>query len=284
MSVGKVDRNYRLDIFTPDGVQITIAPPFSIKFSVTRNTLASANKGRITLYNLGPGTRNSIFKDRFTITEYWRAQLFAGYGNRLHNVFTGNILEAWSNKELTEWITQIDAFDGLDAIQNGFTAQTVAAGTPRINVIQSIIDDMPNVLAGAFGSPANGEAVRGEVLLGQATDMLSEQTNGQYFIDLETVNILSNDEVIRGQVIVLDESLLLSTPRRREAFLDVSTLFEPQIQVGQIYEIRSLESIYNGQYRVVGFTHDVTISQATSGEARTDIQLYFGAEGLREVS
>ena len=83
---GKFGRTYRLDIFTPAGKQITISPPFSIVFNLTRNTLASANKASITLYNLGPATRNQIFKDRFSITEYWRISLFAGYGNRLHNI------------------------------------------------------------------------------------------------------------------------------------------------------------------------------------------------------
>ena len=88
---GKFDRNYRLDIFTPAGKRITIERPFSIDFSITRNTLASANKANITLYNLGPSTRNQIFKDRFSVTEYWQVSLFAGYGNRLHEIFTGMI-------------------------------------------------------------------------------------------------------------------------------------------------------------------------------------------------
>lgn len=282
--IGKFGRNYRLDVFTPAGKQLTIEPPFSIHFQITRNTLASANKITITLYNLGPNTRNQIFKDRFSITEYWRISLFAGYGNRLHEVFTGNIFEAMSYKQGTEWITTIDGFDGMDAIQNGFTSRTVQADTPKGNIISGIIDDMPNMLVGILGSPSEGSSPRGQVLLGQSSELLSDQTGGQYFIDKETINVLSNNETITGQVVLLDESLLLNTPRRREAFLDVSTLFEAQVQVGQVYEIQSIEPRYNGQYKIMGFTHDVTISQATGGNARTDLQLYFGAEGLQAVS
>ena len=70
---GKFQRNYKLDIFTPAGVQITVQPPFSIAFNISRNTLSSANKGDITIYNLGQATRNQIYKDRFSITEYWRS-------------------------------------------------------------------------------------------------------------------------------------------------------------------------------------------------------------------
>ena len=90
ISSGKFQRNYRLDIYTPAGELISIAPPFSIQFTVTRNVLASANTVSMTLFNLGPGTRNRIYKDRYTLNEYWRAQLFAGYGQRLHEVFRGN--------------------------------------------------------------------------------------------------------------------------------------------------------------------------------------------------
>lgn len=281
---GKFNRNYKLDIFTPDGKQITIEKPFSIHFNLTRNTLASANKANITLYNLGPATRNQIFKDRFTITEYWRISLRAGYGNRLHEIFTGNIYEAYSYKQKTEWITQIDCFDGMDAIQNGFTSVTIEKETPKRDIISTIINDMPNVIKGILGTPADGESVRGKSLLGQSSSLIGEETGGKYFIDGEVLNVLDDDEVLRGLIIKLDPSDLLTTPRRREAFLDVSTLFEPQVSIGRIYEIESLASIYNGQYKIIGFTHDVTISEATAGKAVTNLSLYFGTEGLREVN
>lgn len=282
-TVGKLQRTYRLSILTPDNVQIEIAPPFSIEFQITRNTLASANKGTITLYNLGPSTRSQVFKDRFSTTEYFRVVLFAGYGTRLHEVFRGNILEAYSYRNQTEWITEINAFDGMDAIQNGFTSQAFAANTPRADIIRGVINTMPNMVAGILGSPAAGTSPRGQAFVGQSTEAINELTEGSYFIDGETLNALAPGEAIPEIVTRLDPSLLLETPRRREALLEVVTLFEPVIQVGQIYEIESLEPIYNGQYIVQGFSHTVTISEAISGDARTDLQLYFGTEGIREA-
>ena len=281
---GKFGRNYRLDIFTPQGKQITIAPPFSIQFSINRNTLASANKGSMTLYNLAPNTRNQIYKDRFSITEYWRISLNAGYGDRLHNVFTGNIFEAYSYKQGTEWITSLDCFDGMDAIQNGFTSMTVEADTPKENILSNIVNDMPNVIKGLFGSIAEGEAPRGKSLMGQSSAVLSQETDDKYFIDNEIVNILNDSEVLPGAVISLDPDDLLGTPRRREAFLDLPTLFEPQVKIGKVYNIESLEARYNGQYKIMGFTHNVTISSAAAGQATTNLSLYFGADGLQEVS
>ncbi len=281
---GKFGRTYRLDVFTPTGKQVTIEPPRTIKFGVTRNTLASANRASIEIINLGPPTRNQIFKDRFSIAEYWRVQLQAGYNNRLHEIFTGNIHEAFSNKDKTEWKTSLDCFDGMDAIQNGFTSITVEKNTPKQNYLKQIVNDMPNVITGLFGSPAQGESPRGKALIGQSSSILSQETNGKWFIDKEKLNILADTEVLPGSVIKLDPDDLLSTPRRREAFLDVQVLFEPQVQIGRVYEIESLEARYNGQYKIVGFNHNVEISGASSGSATTTLSLYFGAEGLQEAA
>ena len=201
---GKFGRTYRLDIFNPSGKQITIEPPFTIQFNITRNTLASANKASITIINLGPATRNQIFKDRFSISEYWRIQLQAGYNNRLHNIFTGNMYEGFSYKEKTEWFTQLECFDGMDAIQNGFTSLTVNKETPKENYLRSIINDMPNVVAGLFGSPSEGESPRGKSLIGQSSELLGQETGGKYFIDNETVQVLGDGEVLPGSVIKLD--------------------------------------------------------------------------------
>lgn len=281
---GKFNRTYKLEIFTPAGKQLIIQPPFSIQFNINRNTLSSANKADITIYNLGRETRNQIYKDRFSITEYWRVKLSAGYGNRLHDIFIGNIYEAYSSKQKTEWITKLDCFDGMDAIQNGFTSKTIDKDTPKQNILKSIINDMPNVISGALGQPAEGSSPRGKALIGQSSSLLSQETGDKYFIDNETVNVLNDNETIKGAVIKLDPDDLLSTPKRREAFLDVSTLFQPQVQLGRIYEIESLEARYNGQYKIVGFNHNVTISGAAAGQAITNLSLYFGAEGLQEAS
>lgn len=281
---GKFGRTYRLDVFNPAGKQITIEPPFTIKFGVTRNTLASANRAVIEVINLGPQTRNQIFKDRFSISEYWQVRLQAGYNNRLHEIFAGNIHEAYSLKENTEWKTSLDCFDGMNAIQNGFSSITVQKNTPKENYIKQVINDMPNTIAGILGSPAQGESPRGKSLIGQSSSILSQETGGKWFIDNEKLNVLSDLEVLPGSVIRLDPDDLLSTPRRREAFLDVQVLFEPQVQIGRVYEIESLESRYNGQYKIVGFNHNVEISGATAGSAITTLALYFGAEGLQEVA
>lgn len=275
-------RDYEITIQNPSGEMFTIKPPFSAKISVTRNTLASANKAKITLYNLAPATRNSIFKDKYSITEYWQLKIKAGY-ERLTTIFQGNLYESISYKQGVDWVTQIDAFDGMSAIQNGYTSQSVAAGTSRGNIIQNIIGNMPNVIAGSIGGDTEESSERGQVIMGQSTDVLSEQTEGKYFIDNEVVNVLTDDEVIAGDVLLLDEEQLFTTPKVRDTFLDCDILFLPEAQPGLICEIRSKETRFNGQYKIMGFSHDITVSSSQAGKAKTTISLYKGAQGLQSV-
>lgn len=279
----KFGRSFEIQITTPGNEQIIIRPPFSAVFSVTRNVLASMNNCTLTIYNLGRNTRNKIYKDRYTKIEYWQLIIRAGYKN-LETVFQGNIFEASSTKQGPDWITKITGSDGLYAIQNGFTSRTVGADTQQGNVLKDIIGDMPNVIAGIIGSPGAGQTVRGKVLFGQSKDVLAEETGGQYFIDSEKVNVIGSEEVLVQKIITVDEDQLLSTPQRRDTFLECEMLFHPQLQTGQLISLRSLDSIYNGDYKVVGFSHNVTISQAMSGTAVTKFSLYAGAAALQEVS
>ena len=276
-------RDYIILIQTPDGDTLEVKPPFSAHFDVTRNTLASTNSCSLTLNNLSRSIRNRIFKDRYSITEYWQIVILAGY-KKLETVFQGNILQSQSHKSGVDWITQIEAFDGLYGVQNGVVAQTVSAGTSFGEVFGNVINTMPNMLSGLFGGKANettGE--RGQVLLGQSSGVLGDLTDGNYFIDNETVNILNQDEVIATQVLLLDEKQLFTSPKRQDTNLDVEILFLPQVRVGFMVEIRSVEEIYNGQYKAIGFKHSVDVLSSSSGSAKTTLTLYAGAQGLQEV-
>lgn len=276
-------RDYNLNIFTPEGQLVTIQKPFTIKFDVTRNTLASANTCNITLTNLSKENRSRLYKDRYTINEYWQIVLSAGY-NKIEIVFQGNILECYSYKQGTEWITSIEAYDGMYGIQNGFLNQSYSKNTPKRNIISDAIKGMFNLSEGSIGTPAEGQNPRGQVVLGQSADILNKQTGGQYFIDNEVLNVLSDDEYITSiGILQLDSSLLLSTPKRRDTILECELLFYPSAKIAGLVNLTSLAPEYNGLYKIMGFKHDVTISGAESGTAKTMISLYSGTGALRGV-
>lgn len=276
-------RTYRLDIFNPQGKHITIEPPFSIRFKVKRDTLASVNKAQIVITNLGPSTRNQIFKDRYALVDYWKIILQAGYEGITTTIFQGNMYEAYSVKEGTEWSTSIEAFDGMYAVQNGYISATAGAGTDAKTIAEMALAALPELGKVVMGG-VERKSNRGAVLLGSPMKAIEDETGIVPYIDNEDLYVITDDEAIVGSVIKLDSSLLLETPKRRETFLTIKTLFQPKVQIGRVYEIESKESIYNGQYKVMGLEHDVEISGAKGARAITTLQLYYGAAGFKDVA
>jgi hypothetical protein len=275
-------RRYTINITTPKGELVTVENPFTVMFTITRNTLASANNCELEIKELSPSIRSKLYKDRYAIAEYWGLTITAGY-DKQSLVFQGNILECYSYKEGVHWITKIESFDGMHGIQNGFTSKTYNKNTDKKTIITGIVKDMPNIIQGVLGSPSEGSNPRGQVVFGQSSDVLDKQTGGKYFIDNEKLNVIDDDEYLNTGTITLDSNLLFSTPRRRDTFLDCETLFFPECEAGILCNLNSKVPEYNGQYKIMGFKHSVQISQESSGRAVTNISLYVGAKGLKVV-
>jgi len=281
----KFGRWYRIVIQTPSGTQITIEPPFSAVFDIKRSIGASVNTGDVTLYNLSPTTRNLLYKDKYLLTEYWRMSIMAGYSSKsVYQIFLGSIQEAYSYKQGTEWITKINAYDGMYQIQNGFCSATYQSGELKQNMLKQIIQTMPECAAGMFGTSIEGKNKRGTVVFGSSFDEIQKLTNGTSYIDNEQLNTIADNEIISGEAIVLDSEALLTTPKRRDTYLSCDVLFSPEIQPGHAVEIRSEWPKYNGTYRVDGFHHAFTVSEANVGDAITTLDLYAGSRAFTEIN
>lgn len=285
-------RHYEISIRTPQNELITIRPPFTAKFTITRNDLASANKTSLTILNLSPTNRAKIYKDRFTSADYWQMIIKAGYWyagfqnqmGKIVTIFQGNIFEAYSYKQGTEWYTQIEGLDAQFDMQNSFTSTTIQKNTPQKNVIETVAKDLTNTTMGVVGSPGDGENKRGKALFGRTKDVLDSETNNRYFVDKETIHSIDNDEVLSDEVILLNSDLLKSTPKKRDTFLDCDCLFFPEAETAYICELRSKFESYNGQYKIVGFTHNVNVSGADCGDASSQIRLYTEAKSFQVVT
>jgi len=295
-------RNYEIRIKTPgkiissnpngtynydkSGQLITIAPPVSVQFDIERAVMATQNNASVTLYNLAPSTQNKIYKDKFMFTQYWQMFILAGYGEKdLYEVFRGNIVEAFSYKQGTEWITKIEANDGAFAIQNGFVNETVTKDINLKDMILRVVHTMPETLAGIMGSPTNAkQPSRGQTLIGPSFDVAQSLVGGKGYIDGETYNVLADDEIIAdGNIPVLDSDNLFESPKRRDTYLEVTTLLMPEIRINYAVELRSKITRYNGQYKVLGIKHSATISQESAGDASSMISLFAGSAPFLEV-
>lgn len=264
---------------------IVIKNPFTLDFEVNRNTLASANTGNFRIYNLSENNRKKIFKDTYRTDIYIPVNLKAGYGTTLPTIFKGNIRHAWSVRESTNYITTIDAFDGGDAIVNGFVNKTFKKGTAKKALIKSVLDVLPNVTVGAIGDFA-GEISRGNSVNGNASDIASTLSNDGFFIDLEKAYCLNDNECVLGSIAVISSDTgLLGTPIREQQTLSFDMLFEPRVLAAQKISLNSITAKnFNGTYKVISIKHHGTISEAVCGDAITSLGLWAGDKELTVVT
>lgn len=287
----KFGRVYRLTLEVSDTETVVMEYPLTLIFEVSRNTLASANRGHFQIYNLKPDTRLKIYHDRYDTLTYRRLILQAGYEDEspLPTIFRGNVIQASSYRSGTNWITEIEAFDGGFGIINGQVSQTVPAGWDLPQIIKAVLGGLPNVTVGAVGDLAQQNA-RGVTLMGNSWDAANRIAAGQdavAFVDNEQANLLKKNEYIAGAGsidLITSETGLLQTPRRYDARLDAEILFEPRLVVGQIVQLQTLEQVYNAQYQVVGVTHRGTISGAVCDSAVTVASLWLGTSKLVAVA
>lgn len=259
------------------------------EFSVNRGILSDSSNCDIKLYNLAPSTREKINTDAFTFdTSKWKfVRLEAGYTGNLCRIFEGRILQAFSAHSggSPDIVTNIQA-QALD-ILDCQTSHTFEAGTTYKQAVQTIVTtDMPNTTIGNVGE-LNGEFKTPTAVDGNVGDALSSITGGQAFVDNGMLNVIMSNEVIDVPVpVITDDNGLLETPIRRDANMEVKILFQPDLIVGQLLEIKSaVAPKFNGQFKVVGFTHNCTISGAQAGTRITTVNLYLGPylPGAQEI-
>lgn len=296
--VSKFQRDY---LFSVQGNQdrtqyYTVQPPLTIEFDIVRNTFASANTGRFRIYNLSETIRRNLYHVRYDITEndYQRVQMFAGYktSKQLPMVFLGNVFTASTKRAGTDWITDIEAFDGGVGMLTGQISLTRPKGWSTEEILRTLVGVMPFIKFGAVGDISVSNT-RGISMAGNAWDVFKRLVgDGSSFIDMQNAYGLREGEYLvkPGQVeLILGPHNIIGTPRRIGAIIEVDLVFEPGAFVGQAVTIESLETVYNGTYQLRGIRHRGTISEAICGEAITTLSLWVGTQipggrGLRAVN
>jgi hypothetical protein len=256
---------------------IDIESPFTVEFSIERQTLARANQATFTVYNLNEATRRKIFKDPFDVTRRRAIQFWAGYeSQQLSRCFNGEIRSALSVRDGTEFKTEIECYDGGFALTNGFTQMSNPAGTTKPQTIWNLMKQLPEMGKLTLGGMFSGTAPRGEVLFGNTGDLLKEVTGDNFFIDNNEAFALDRTEILPGELSQISaENGLLGTPKRADSYIEVIMLFEPRIRAGQgITLLSDTAKNFTGMYKVMGLQHRGIISGSQGGEATTTLKLW----------
>lgn len=298
----KFNPNYSLAVqLNSSDDTLRIQPPFTIEFDITRNTLSSANEATIRIYNLNEKNRAELRKDQDDQGRRKDISLIAGYGNSMAIIMSGQVMQAWSERQGVDVVTEIRCFDGGYGFANSQMALQFAKGTPR----QVIVEEMVRTLSqhginrGAV-TEFPGTIPRGNSYVGATIDELRRLTEGQMFVDNGLLYVLGRDEVVDDAVIVIDpNSGLLGTPRRENHFVNVDMIFDPRFSLGRQVEIRDvtddsfsspkftgkglLNSSLNDRYKVVGIHHRGMISQTVGAPITTNLQLLVGSKALTVI-
>lgn len=276
--IKQFDARYRVTVYSNTETTI-VEYPITCKFNVVRGVFSQSNKATIQLYNLALKTRNQIFQDQLNLDKSkWKyVHLEAGWNGTMSLIFRGRIMQAYSFKSggQTDVITEIQAV-ALDIFDYG-TYHTFAAGTTFKDALKTMASDMPNVVLGNTGN-LEGTFQTPTTFSGSAISQINKLTGGNSFVDNGMLNTLMTNEVIDVPVpVISDSTTLLETPMRRDANLEVKTLFLPDLIAGQLVEVKSeVQTQFNGQYKLVGFTHDCLISPTQAGNRTTQLTLWIG--------
>lgn len=274
----KFGRKYSLNVETIEGNTLTIEPPFTLEFDITRNVLSSANQSTIRVLNLSSKHRNALRKNVNDYGDLRLVSLRAGYGTNLPLIFTGNITHAFSVREGVNFVTQMESFDGGFAFSNGFSSENFPAGTPQETVIQTLMDNLQAQGIG-FGAIGNIQGIlrRGNAYSGATVDLLKQLSGGGVFIDNGKVYVLGDNECLpaRGIATIDSKSGLLNTPVLEQTILHFDMIFEPRLIIGQLVNLQSLNpTVPDDPYKVVSLKHRGVISEAVCGEAITSVGLF----------
>ena len=286
----KFDRRYRLlvdpnpNAFPPGAnpPPVAIALPYSMEFTVNRQTLATGQDATIRILNLAGATRDQLYKDPWWTTQQRYLTLFAGYKDFMPRIFYGLLMSCISWREGVSTITEfkansllfdINAADADLAIAPNATASAILA---RLN--QALPGASPNPIIGRF--PA--VYPRAYVLSGKIWQNIQAVSNGLAVMDNGTLTALNDDEAVANASLPLISSAsgIIGTPKRGQQAVELSLIFEPRFTLLQVVQLQSAFSpVFNGTYKVQGFRHAGTISHHVAGPLQTDVTLFRPGQG-----
>lgn len=284
---------------------ISITFPTTLEFSVVHNIFAAANVGDFSLHGLSATNRSEISYSTYLKSQPYPIILHAGYLSQLPGglnapinslpiIFNGFANVAFTERQGSEIITRINAFDNGDITSNlppvyfnDINAYTAPIGTPFVimarAVMQRLTDNgikVGHVIIDPLDDP--GE-VQGQprIFSGRVWENLeqlaSEAAGAHVYIENGVVNILGQNSIlpVANSLGVLQSSTgLLGIPKYTDSNIYCSMIFEPSLTIGAQIE---LNSIYtpgaNGLCKIVAYTHHGTISGVESGNLFTDVTL-----------
>lgn len=177
-----VTKQAKLTDVDPEGTQFRSrladgSPGFRIKFNVNKavGQVPSPNGTSIEIYNIGEKSRDALTRVGNVIV------LSAGYGQQEPGViFRGEVSFAKTQKNGPDYVTTINAMDGIFAVQNSTIDKSFKSGTSLQAVIDAAVDSLKDqgVSRGQIVGVPNENFNHGCVISGPSVAKLRELCDG----------------------------------------------------------------------------------------------------------
>ena len=231
------------------------SPAFRIKFKVDKMIEVTPNPTSIMIYNLGAKSR-ALFEHLNNMIV-----LEAGYGNNPKQIFKGSVSRCRTTKEGPDYITHIEAADGLFAYQNSQIDLAFGPGMQKslaVTTLMGAIQKSGQISIGAVqGLPLDGYS-SGIVLSGNAVDKLKAICDGanlNFYIEDEKIYILPvGMPRIKPPILISAETGLIGIPERRDVGMSAKILMNPDVGVFNPVIVKSI--FVNGIFTTVKVTHE----------------------------
>lgn len=243
------------------------SPGFRITFNILKNIEGTPNPASIYIYNLGPDSRAAFEKLNS------RVILEAGYGDDQQVIFQGNISRTRTEKKGADYITHIEAADGLVAFEGARVNQSFGQPTSLSDVVKTLTDSFSSANIGTedLSAVPSKTYQSGIVLSGKSADLLSEvlQSEGlEFSIQDEQIIILPAGSERGVEAFVLGvETGMVGIPQVGDQSITVSSLMNPRLKPYNQIVINS--KFVNGIYRIIRVEH---VGDTFEGEFLTKLE------------
>ena len=235
-------------------------------FQVEKNSESNANTAKISVFNLSAQGRALAERKQAV------AILQAGYGERLQQLFYGDITRAYISRQGPDWVTTIECGDGSAALRSVHIDKSYAPGTDLKQVIRDVAQsfvDQGKVVMGSLLGIRSEKTQTGVSLSGSSQkhlDDLAARQGLEWSIQDNTLQVLPKDRDSGLEAVLLTPRTgLIGSPVKREVAGGLGVEFKALIQAklvpGRLVRIESRQ--VDGAYKI----QSVTFAGDTHGQA-----------------
>lgn len=207
-----------------------------VSFEIEKTESVASNKADVRLFNLSQETRNFLGEADMMLN------LYAGYGNSVSMIFSGDISKVISSRSGADIITSVSVADGMAVLSKSRVNFTLSKNSSTHDAIDQCIKSL-GVGKGFISLPPEKKYPRGYSFAGSSTFLLENILKPEgYKFSIQNNKIqITKSFAGKGneRVIKLGPGHLLTTPALDKKQITVATFLQPGFSPGQLVEVHS---------------------------------------------